>query len=261
MRLTTCDEQGDAVLDHFNGEPMASWYRPIKLSIQRKGKEHDFPAILPGVLIFSKKARTIVEPLVGEHVEFLAVDHSEMPDFEINMVNVTNVIDALDYEHTEFRYYSTGEMADYEKPAFQFDKIKNSPIFRVPERTVRIYVTDEFRDLVLKHKLKGLDFEEVWDSEVTDDMEQERQRQYEAHLAEIENNKGTEVGFDEAVAQAEAGKAMASGKWKLQADSTGNVLLGDLTFSGDYDWIDPIYYPPILLELRWHEVEPYPFED
>jgi len=53
-------------------------------------------------------------------------------------------------------------------------------------KSKRIYVSDEFRDLVLKSKLKGIEFNLIWDSEVTDEMEQKLVQAYEAKLAEIE---------------------------------------------------------------------------
>jgi len=48
---------------------------------------------------------------------------------------------------------------------------------------------------------------------------------------------------------------MASGKWKLQTDDKGTVLLGTLEDDLKYHWIDPIYIPSVLLDCKWHEVE------
>lgn len=45
-----------------------------------------------------------------------------------------------------------------------------SPFFQIPEIS-RVFVSDEFRDLVLSSKLKGFEFTEVWDSEFTVEKE------------------------------------------------------------------------------------------
>ncbi|WP_127532676.1 imm11 family protein [Paenibacillus kobensis] len=199
----------DLFLNHFNGEPMASWYKPIKLTVQKKRKKHDFPDMLPGVLILPKKTRAIMEPLIGPYVEFLDVDHSEIQGIEINLANVTNVIDALDYDHSELTYFTSGRISGIKKVSFHLVKVINNPIFNIPENKAHIYVNDEFRDLVIKSK--GLEFEKVWDSENDEEKERVRKQQYEAQLAAIEQSKGTEVSFDEALSLVNAGKVNCNG--------------------------------------------------
>ena len=36
------------------------------------------------------------------------------------------------------------------------------------------------------------------------------------------------------------------------------VRLGNLQADGSYNWIQPIFYPPVLLDLKWHVVNPLP---
>ncbi|MWC29701.1 imm11 family protein [Paenibacillus sp. MMS18-CY102] len=259
--LTVCTEKDNIFDENFRGKPLASSYEPIKLKVQRIGQEEDFPNLASGALIFSKQAQTVIGPLIAPYAEVLEIDHSEISDIEIALINVTNVVAALDYGRTTFKYDAcSGEISGFNSVHFQLDKVMHNPIFRIPEKPVKLYVTDEFRDLVIQHELKGFVFEEVWDSEYAVDMKQARQ-QYEAQLATIEQKKGEEVPFLEALALVEADKAMASGKWKLQADPANNVLLGELMLDGDYEWITPMSYPPILSELYWHEVELNDFEE
>jgi hypothetical protein len=109
--------------------------------------------------------------------------------------------------------------------------------------------------LIEINKLKGLDFSEVFDSEFTEEKEQEQKRAYEAAVAAIEQNKGQEFSYDHARERVNLGIAVASGKWKMQLDAKGRFLLGELILDLTYQWILPTYIPPILLGCLWHEVE------
>src|SRR5690606_31238632 len=91
--------------------------------------------------------------------------------------------------------------------------------------------------------------------DVTVEQEKEWQQQYEVALAAIEACKGPTVEWAEAVKKVEEGRAMASGTWKLQADATGNLLIGSLVGGGEYSWTDPIYLPPVLVSRQWHEAD------
>jgi len=75
------------------------------------------------------------------------------------------------------------------------------------------------------------------------------------NLLRLKKNKGEEFGWDEAVQIVRSGKSVASGGWKLQAEMDGNLLTGKLKADGSYSWVDPMFIPPILLDLKWHEVE------
>ncbi|EFM09649.1 hypothetical protein PaecuDRAFT_3698 [Paenibacillus curdlanolyticus YK9] len=255
LLLNVCSDKDTHFHERFKGEPLSSCYEPIQLKVQRVGTEEDFPNLSSGTLLFSKRAQAALRALVTPYAEFLEVNGSELAGIEVELINVTNVVDALDHDRTEFKYDAcTGTVSGFNRLQLQLDKVVHNPIFRLPEKPADLYVTDAFRDLVIKHELKGLIFEEVWSSEDTVDMEQARQQQYEDRLAIIERNKGEELSFQEALALVEADKAMASGKWKLQAHPATNVILGELMPDGDYEWIEPMVYPPMLLELHWHEV-------
>jgi len=86
-------------------------------------------------------------------------------------------------------------------------------------------------------------------------MEQQLHQQYIDALSQIESYSGATAGWADAYKLIQEGKAMASGQWKLQIEPQGNLLIGNLTSGGQYGWIEPIYIPPILLDLQWHEVE------
>lgn len=120
---------------------------------------------------------------------------------------------------------------------------------------ISVYVIDKLRGFVLQSDLKGYQFIEVWDSENTVEVEKEKKLRFEQKMEEIEQTTSTKVQWGTAHEWVENGKAVASGEWKLQKDKNGRILLGQLTMDLKYVWIDPMYYPPILFGLLWHEVE------
>lgn len=253
MLVTPHDFEKDKdKLGNFNGNSLKERWSPFSVDIYRKGKGRDFSHILPGILLLTNKSMNILESLIERYVEFLPAENDLL---EMTFINVKNVTDSIDYDRSTIDRYSDGEFREFTKIYFIEDKIKDVPIFKIPEKSTRIYVSDEFRDLVLQSKLKGLEFNLIWDSELTEEMELALERKYESMLADIERNKGPEFDWSEACIRVKAGKAVASGKWKLQAEANGNMLTGQLDGDGTYSWVDPIYIPPILLDLKWHEVE------
>ncbi|MBY3619953.1 hypothetical protein HGO21_10390 [Acinetobacter sp. CUI P1] len=90
------------------------------------------------------------------------------------------------------------------------------------------------------------------------DAEADLERRYQEILAAVERNKGEEFSFQEAERRILDGEGWASGKWRLQHAPDGTVRLGSLQADGSYNWIKPIYYPPILLDLKWHVVDTLP---
>lgn len=238
----------------FNGESkMLIWSSPIMYT-NTKGKYNDFPRYLPGRPIVSEKVKDILLPIVAGEVETLPLAH---PDLKLFMLNITNVIDCVDYKRSVIKLTKKGNFARFIKLVFDFSEIpENTYIFKIKETAiVQVFVTDKFKELVELHGLKGLDFSEVYDSAFTADKEEEQERNYQAALDSIERSKGIEFSYDEARILMEQGKAVASGKWRMQFDENGELWIADLTPTLLYDWGQPIYIPPVLMLLQWHEVE------
>ena len=80
-------------------------------------------------------------------------------------INVTNVGDYIDYEHTKAKLFkSSGRIMSFLALAFQQDAIKNTNIFRLPVGPKKYYVSDSFRNAVLNNDLSGFRFDLVWSS-------------------------------------------------------------------------------------------------
>lgn len=84
------------------------------------------------------------------------------------VLNVTNIVDALDLEKSEIINRET--MADSTpsvfKHAFKIDALTDVPIFRVPQTTVsETFFTKAFTDEIGKHGLTGFGWRTEWDGE------------------------------------------------------------------------------------------------
>ncbi|KGE17115.1 hypothetical protein [Paenibacillus wynnii] len=108
--------------------------------------------------------------------------------------------------------------------------------------------------------MKGFSFELLWNSESRVDAEADLDRRYQEMLTAVECNKRDEFSFQEDERRILNGEGCASGKWRLQHAPDGTVRLGSLQADGSYNWMQPIYYPPILLDLKWHVVDTLPMD-
>ena len=90
------------------------------------------------------------------------------------ILNVTECIDCVDRERTDWRRTPDGRIltSGTEKFAFRPTRFSESPIFKFPEDCFGVYVVEglldpeeEFREIVRREGLKGLEFEEIWSDE------------------------------------------------------------------------------------------------
>ena len=72
-------------------------------------------------------------------------------------------------------------------------------------------------------------------------------------IGKIEANKGRKYSYEEARELVNQDLAFVSGKWKIQLNSKGQFVIGELLLDLTYQWLLPAYIPPILLGLQWHK--------
>ncbi|MGF7046897.1 hypothetical protein J2T13_001399 [Paenibacillus sp. DS2015] len=226
----------------------------IRLETLYKMTYKDFPVYRVGKPVISERVKEVIAPVVSNETEILPLIHD---DLNLHVLNIINVLDCVDWERTDSRRYKDGSWADFNKLVFDLNRIPdNTYMFKIKEvATVTVYVTEAFKYLIESNNLKGLDFCEVYDSEFTEEKEQEQKLAYEAALAAVDHNKGQEFSYEEAVDRVNQGAAVASGKWKMQLDDKGRLWLGEIILDLSYQWIMPVYIPPVLLGFQWHEVE------
>ncbi|AJS61133.1 imm11 family protein [Paenibacillus sp. IHBB 10380] len=256
MLLAAVEDRNHPINFGFNGETKEQIWSPIEVETLYKRTYKDFPVYRIGKPVISAKVKRAIESFISSEVEFLPLVHKEL---ELYMINVTNILDCVDWERTDVEWTEENSFAGFNKLVFDFSKIpEHTYIFKFKElATVAVYVTEEFKELIERNKFKGLDFEftEVYDSEFTEEKEQEQKLAYEAAIAAVEQNKGQEFSYEEAVERVNQGVAVASGKWKMQLDGEGRFWLGEIILGLTYQWIMPVYIPPVLLSFQWHEIQ------
>ena len=113
---------------------------------------------------FSLRAVEKLFELIKNEVEILPLLCDEG---NFSMINVTTVLDAIDYEKAKFkRFKSSNRIMCFDKFAFKEDVIASYNIFKIVDMPRSyVFVTDNFVSAVKKNRLKGFSFDLVWDSE------------------------------------------------------------------------------------------------
>lgn len=240
----------------LKGTPVKEWHEiVIKDNEFRRGKLIDISGFIGGSPIFSSKAKETFHTLLKNKVEFLPLNHENGETY--HLVNVINVLDCIDYETAvvnKEEIMPRVVRAEVIKYQFQYELIKDELMFKIPENsTTRVFVTDEFLRVVEENGLIGIQFEEVWNSDKSEELNKEQQ--YDKYLALIKQQSGEEVTFEEALERMKEGKAFIHEGSKIQLGKDGQLVIGSLQFTGEYVWITPSFIPPNFLQLRWYEIE------
>lgn len=109
----------------FKGKSKMPMWTPPLLYTNNKRKYNDFPRYLSGQSIISEKVKNILFPILAEEVEILPLSH---PEFNLFMLNITNVIDCVDYNRSEIQLTGKGNFARFIKLVFDFSKYLKKPI-------------------------------------------------------------------------------------------------------------------------------------
>ena len=103
-------------------------------------------------------------PLMEQDVELLPLTSSKGAFFG---VNVTNLLDIIDYDSSIFRRFSDGKrIMAFQKYSFRMcDALNKCNIFKITdEPTRRAFVSDRFKAAIEKNGLKGFSLRLVWDN-------------------------------------------------------------------------------------------------
>nr|WP_263324590.1 DUF1629 domain-containing protein [Neobacillus sp. Marseille-Q6967] len=251
LQCTT--DQGQLLFrEHFRGVPMESIWEPPTFSTYQKGKESDFPSGFVTVPVFSEKAVNALREWLDLKGELLPLENDR--DQKYYAFNVLNVLDCIEEEKVEVKRFKNGRIMKYTKYAFRQDVVAGQGIFKMVNHETKkiisrdVFVTDEFREKVLDSGLNGFDFIEVWNSEEAIAMKG-------PNLFLVDTTFGTTYTFEEASELVRnQGKTVASDKWALRLDGNQEIQVGQLQEDGSYLWVNPVYYPPIFIEMKWKVV-------
>lgn len=155
----------------FDGSSMRDNWRTLGINWLIHESNKDLDLEIPDIaglgatsFVLSQKAKTILEPYLGDNVEYLECDLNGELWFAMNVLGFE---DAVDHELTEFNYNRRGQISRtrrFKRLVMDKKKINNSAIFRTKETTLRYFTTDtenSFYRLVKENNLTGLEFIEV----------------------------------------------------------------------------------------------------
>lgn len=147
----------------FGNSVSSNWKEPVIEAYYKKRKIADISDFSYGAPLFNEKAVIILEEFLKANAELLPAYYEGNKYY---VVNVINVIDALDYEKSEFERFETGAVMYCNKYSFKSEVVINQHLFKIPIcNKIDIFVSDQFKRRVEESKLKGLIFVEVWNSE------------------------------------------------------------------------------------------------
>ena len=148
----------------FDGkELLDNWIQPkVKLGRTKKFPLGDIASLTTLNPAINTNVIEILKDIFSNNVELLPIIFDE----QYYLMNVINLLDALDEEKSEFERYSSGKIMFCTKYVFKKDIIGHNYIFKIPQfPKTDILVTEEFVKRVQENSLKGFEFEELWDSE------------------------------------------------------------------------------------------------
>jgi len=168
-RYTLVDQKDSAYFKKYctpaiiKGEVIGKNWKPLIYLKREQRKKPDFLNIEGVGIVMTQRAIDALNPLLGKSVEKLPLVTFKQAMY---FVNITESIDCLDEEKTEFRLSAvTQTRVGINKFAFDAEKIKNKHIFKIKGFWYNTFVSDEFQKTCKENDLQGVDFafeELVW---------------------------------------------------------------------------------------------------
>jgi hypothetical protein len=157
------------LIELFNGTPITCdlpKFRLIPNSDYDPLPSADFE-LLTGKPLLSERAVNALADILDANGQLFRVDSSAGAYY---LFNITTIIDALDHEHSQIKYWprlkkDTGprRVDQVNRYAFHSNRLEAATIFKVPEYPLTsVYATDSFVDRVRKAGLLGFDFRLLW---------------------------------------------------------------------------------------------------
>jgi tetratricopeptide (TPR) repeat protein len=173
-RSFLCDVSYSIVFIQLNGSSLSAYWQPIKFERVTKDigmvfdKPSDFPWYGSEALVMREKARDLLEDIFNQNGEILPLETDD--DVKLFVFNC-QVINALDEERSDLERFKDGRIMWINKYEFIKSKLLNTDMFRIPLRASSIFVSERFVERYKSAGLVGLEFEEVWDSDISKSAE------------------------------------------------------------------------------------------
>ncbi len=148
--------------------PAIRWFDDDGRNIDRY-KDPDFAQNSSYSYMLGPRAAELLRPVISDVAELLPVPFQGETWY---FMNVFNLVDAMDKEHSRYAVRASGKKGWLEKPAFFADKVPHSKLFIIPDAPGRIYYAEHhpddnpntFKNVVEKNKLFGIRFGKVWEN-------------------------------------------------------------------------------------------------
>jgi hypothetical protein len=163
--LTLAQEPDLGLVAVMQGRPAAAyWTTPAVASLElnfdgRTLPLPDFPVFTSPV--FSRRAVDTLLDLLIENGEILPLYCEEGEFFAFNITRELNALDEPASELKRFGRNGRGKVKRIVRHAFVPERL-TAAIFRIPQKPLRVYVTQGFMDRVESAGLTGFDFSHVW---------------------------------------------------------------------------------------------------
>jgi len=144
----------------------AKWDPPEVFVLYPRHRVGDFYQFDSSILITSPRATKALRWHLERAGELLPLPYEGST---YTLLNVTECIDVLDVNKSEFVYSPSGHRIGIKRYAFHADRFTETSLFKIPQTDKsEILVVEgmfdlgEFREAVEENKLKGLIFTELW---------------------------------------------------------------------------------------------------
>ncbi|WP_427180330.1 leucine-rich repeat domain-containing protein [Paenibacillus sp. TC-CSREp1] len=247
IRLESFERDNKRMEAYFDGE--SEYWEPPVFVTQRKGNKSDCMEYSITFLVFSKRAKEVLAPLIGKDVEFLPLIHADQEMFAVKVNRIQDFIDRSNPVERKIGYGFFSEYVHILPERIEAD----AHLFCLPQHHhLRFFATDTFKKVVEENKLKTFEFIELWDTENTEEMRKERLKTYDTYYAGIEARR--QVSYETARSNVELGNICRHDDHILMQNGD-QFLIGKILDNESIQWIGPKYIPPIFLGWQWYVYE------
>ncbi len=148
----------------FNGESkLMDWTDPgVKRMYGRVLS--NFPGLTSHIPVIDTTSYKCLYDDLKDSSELLPI---KVDGLDLYMVNITEVLDCIDYEKSEYKLFSDGQrIMRFIKYVFDKDIISGKHIFKIKDEPLGTpFVSDALKEKVLANNLTGFDFKLAWSDE------------------------------------------------------------------------------------------------
>ncbi|RKM59591.1 hypothetical protein D6856_10270 [Butyrivibrio sp. XB500-5] len=162
--IQLCEEADFDYYHMFDGTSLKDNWTTRKVEFYEEDeelKEGDAPGF--NIPVFNKRALEVLFPLIKDEVELLEL---QLGDEILYGINVLKIIDAVNYDLSEYRTFRDGKrIMAFKKYVFRNEMIIGTNIFKIVDLPRGdVFVSEDFYNYVINNNLEGFKMELVYES-------------------------------------------------------------------------------------------------